>query len=316
MTTAPPALPADLVAQQPMLATAARGEPAVVLERLASYGTYVFDVKWDGIRCLAYIVDGKVRLVSRRGSDITRRYPEVVRNLADALPHGSFVLDGELVVWDGERFDFSLALKRDSQSLPNKIDHLAAKHPATYMAFDLLWANADLRANALTTRLAALRRILPDTHEGLQVSLSRTDGALMWKAAEQFGFEGLIAKVAMAPYRSGRGTEWIKLKRLKRVTAIVTGYEPGEGARTGQVGALFLALLDDNGKEVPCGKVGTGFKRHHHRPMLGVLEQGMQFLVEVEYLEVTRDGILRNPSFKGIRADINRADCTVAQIGG
>lgn len=310
MTTTTPAPPTDV---QPMLASAATQPPAVMIERLNRHLTYVWDVKWDGIRCIAYVIEGSVRLVSRRGIDITRRYPDVVRNLAAALPAGSFVLDGELVVWNDERFDFSLALKRDSQTLTHKIDHLAARHPACYMAFDLLWANQDLRNETLVNRLKVLRRVFADDAPGVQVSQSSTDGSLMWEAVERFGFEGLVAKVAISRYRSGRGTDWIKVKRLRRVTAIVTGYEPGEGGRAGQIGALFLALLDGD-REVRCGKVGTGFKASDHAPMLEVLRAGHQFLVEVEYLEASRDGILRQPSFKGVRTDIDREDCTVAQL--
>jgi bifunctional non-homologous end joining protein LigD len=315
MTTSTPALPTDVLAQQPMLASPAGQPPEVMLERLDQHLTYIWDVKWDGIRCLAYIDDGRVRLVSRRGVDITRRYPDVVANLVTALPAGKFVLDGELVVWNGERFDFSLALKRDSQTLTHKIEHLAERHPACYMAFDVLWANQDMRDETLANRLKALSRLLPASDLlGVQHSLSSTDGKVMWAAVEEFGFEGLVAKVAMSRYRSGRSTDWIKIKRLRRLTAIVTGYEPGEGGRSGRVGALFLALLDGD-KLVPIGKVGTGFKRADHAPMLEVLRAGHQFLVEIEYMEATRDGILRHPSFKGVRADINRDDCTVAQIG-
>jgi bifunctional non-homologous end joining protein LigD len=306
-------LPEDLLAQRPMLASPSKAAARVMVDRLAGYGTYVFDVKWDGIRCLAYIVDGKVRLVSRRANDITFRYPDVVANLAHAFPAGSFVLDGEIVVWNGSKFDFQLALRRDSQSLTGKVDIMAKAYPACYMAFDLLWANQDLRGAMLTDRLAALRRVLDSSQPGVQVSQSNADGHLMWEAVERFGFEGLVAKVGRSRYSPGRGTDWIKVKRTRRLTAIVTGYDPGEGGRTNQVGALHLALLDQ-GRLVPVGKVGTGFKRADHAPMLEVLGTGEQFLVEVEYLEASKDNQLRMPSYKGVRIDITREDCTVDQL--
>lgn len=306
-------LPKDLF-QHPMLAASAKAPAATMVERLTGYGTYIFDVKWDGIRALAYIEDGRVRLISRRLNDITFRYPEVVENLARTFPAGSFLLDGEIVVWNGKRFDFALALKRDAQALAGKIKALAVRHPACYMAFDLLWANQDLRNQALVERLAALGRVLDDDHPGVQVSQSNRDGRLMWEAAEKFGFEGLVAKVANDRYYPGRATSsWIKIKRLRRCTAIVTGYDPGEGGRRNQVGALHLALLDHD-RLTPIGKVGTGFKAGDHAPMLQVLNAGQQFLVEVEYLEATKEHQLRNPAYKGVRIDITREECTVEQL--
>lgn len=300
-------IPADLRQLMPQLAQP--GSKATLPRSV------LYDLKWDGVRGLVYVDDGEVLIRSRNGIDITARYPDLVERARKAHPRGQIVLDGEIIVYNNvsERFDFGLALKRDAQSMPYKITAMAAKYPATYAAFDLLYLDGvDLRGEPLFRRVDQLQlnaRITPH----LQVSPHGNGFEQMWQTVETFHLEGLIAKDMTAPYRSGRGAAWQKFKNTKRVTAIVTGYEPGEGGRTNQVGALYLALLD-GGQEVSVGKVGTGLKRSDHKPMLDVLRAGHQFLVEVEYLNVTDDGQLRHPSFKGVRADVVREDCTMEQV--
>lgn len=272
----------------------------------------VFDLKFDGVRCMAHVHDGRVMLRNKRGADITHRYPDVVAHLAGLYPNAERVFDGEIVVADPKtgKLDFELALKRDAQSSPRKIAECARLLPATYIAFDLLWKNdVDLRREPLRHRIAELT----DDHPLLQRSVSHTIGPVMWQMVERYRFEGLVIKDAESSYLAGRHQSWVKAKRLQRVTCIVDGYEPGTGSRQGKVGALKLSLLR-HGTPVPVGKVGTGFKRRDHGPLLEVLESGKQFLVEVEYLGVTHDGQLRHPSFKGVRVDCRREDCTVAQI--
>lgn len=303
-------IPTELLTLQPMLACPAKDS----LQQVLSRSRLIFDVKWDGIRALLYVDDGQVRIRSRNDLDITARYPDVVAAAQAVYPTGSRVFDGEIVVCNNEtkRFDFGLALKRDAQSNRWKIATMAARYPATFMAFDLLWRDGvDFRTKPLHQRLLKLQA--EPVRGGLQLSLNSSDGQVMWKAVEQFGFEGLVAKEANSTYRAGRSSSWTKLKDKKRVTAIVTGFEYGEGARTDLVGALHLSLLRD-GEPIAVGKVGTGFKRTDHAPLLSVLRAGHEFLVEIEYLEATRELQLRQPSFKGVRVDRTREDCTVEQL--
>lgn len=303
-------IPGDLLTQMPMLAHPSNRPLHDLLQQSTNK---IFDVKWDGVRCLAYIHDGRVMLRNKRGVDITKRYPDVVAHLAGLYPDAERVFDGEIVVADPKtgKLDFGLALKRDAQSSERKIAECARLLPATYIAFDLLWKNdVDLRREPLRHRIAELI----DDHPLLQRSVSHTIGPVMWDMVQRYRFEGLVIKDADSTYLGGRHQSWMKAKRLQRVTCIVTGYEPGTGAREGKVGALNLSLLRF-GELVPVGKVGTGFKRRDHAPLLEVLNAHQQFLVEVEYLDVTSDGQLRHPSFKGVRSDVIRADCTLSQIG-
>lgn len=316
-------LPADLLRQDLMLASPGK-DPAELVQRLHDGGRHLFDVKWDGVRAMAFIDHGQVLLRNRRGADITSRYPDVVANLLATYPGtNSKVLDGEIIVWNGERFEFTLALKRDSQSLTPKINALARKYPATFMAFDLLWSQGhDLRQLRLQERLELLHGDAGVLMPGVLHSTHGLDGVAMWQACEQFGFEGLIAKERTSQYTGRRHMSWIKLKRLQRVTCIVTGYDPGEGGRRDQVGALHLALLDEDGDLVPVGRVGTGFKQSDHGPLLQVLNAARtdpnahtEFLVEVEFMEFQKSA-LRMPSYKGVRFDVTRADCTLSQVQG
>lgn len=300
---------ADLLTTLPMQASASP-EPVA---RTLSRSELIFDVKWDGIRALLYVDEGKAKIRNRNGADISHRYPEIIATAEQAYPSGSRVFDGELVVCNPQtgKFEFPLALSRDAQSNPRKIATAARTRPATYVAFDLLWVDdTNLRNRPLRERLLMLAG---EELGGLQRSQSSTDGSVMWAAVQMFGFEGLVAKEASSLYRPGNSGRWTKLKSKKRLTAIVTDFEYGEGSRADQVGALFLSLLKD-GELVRVGKVGTGFKQADHGPLLSVLRAGHEFLVEIEYLEATRDLQLRQPSYKGVRSDVDRSACTVAQL--
>lgn len=310
---------ADLLRTGTMLATASKDPDSLVSQMAQEQGRWTFDIKWDGVRCLAYVQDGVVTLRNRNGVDITHRYPEVCEHLAAVYPRGEKVFDGELLCFDPVtgRPEFARIAKRDAQSHPGKITSLARSHPATFMAFDFLWdAGNDLRRTALAGRHTLLQveaRLFPEDPR-LMVSQWSDDGPTLWTFVNQFGMEGLIAKAKAGTYRGGRDPGWIKLKRTHRVTAIVTGYENGKGARDGKVGALFISLLNDAGELVPIGKVGTGLRANDHAPLLAVLNAGQEFLIEVEYQEATPDGQLRFPSYKGVRSDVTRADCTTAQL--
>lgn len=313
-------IPADLMKTGTMLASPSKN-PDLLIEQMATQiGKWTFDIKWDGVRCLAYVQDGVATLRNRNGVDITHRYPEVCAHLVSVYPKGEKVFDGEMLCFDPEsgRPEFSRIAKRDAQSHQGKIDLIAKAMPATFMAFDFLWDSGnDLRDTVLAARHALLTvesRSFPEDPR-LMVSQWSDDGPTLWAFVNQFAMEGLIAKDKTGTYRGRRDAGWIKLKKTHRVTAIVTGYENGKGARDGKVGALFIGLLNDAGELVPVGKVGTGLKANDHGPLLEVLNAGQEFLVEVEYQEATPDGQLRFPSYKGVRSDVTRAACTLSQIG-
>lgn len=314
---------ADLLRSGTMLCTPSRTVAPDVDEAVkilaAQHGKWDWSPKYDGVRVLAYLQDGTVMLRNRNGITMTARYPEVCAHLAQVFPTGEKVFDGEMLCFDPTtgRPEFARIARRDAQSTQSKIDALAKAMPASFMVFDYLWDGNDLRRTVLAARLALLRaeaQAWPDDPR-LMLSQSTDDGLMLWDFVNRFGMEGVVAKDKAGLYRGGRDPSWIKAKRTHRLTAIVTGYENGKGARNGKVGALFLSLLNDAGELVPVGKVGSGLKAHDHDPMLEVLQAGLEFLVEVEYLEATPDGQLRFPVYLHVRSDLARADCTLSQIG-
>jgi ATP-dependent DNA ligase len=297
---------------------------------LQDRGAYVFEIKLDGIRCTAFIDDGKVQLRTRTGEDLNKRYPEVVERLVEIYAKRTIVLDGELVVMgDNGLPDFNRSQKRSSQSTPAKIAAVRLSHPASFVVFDVLYNGDDLRRVALKGRQALLQAESArfGTDPRVQVSVASPDGRAMWEFVKANRLEGLIAKHREGSYTGLRDPGWIKLKDCLRVTVIVTGFEFGKGARASKVGALFMSLLDDNGDLAPVGRVGTGFKEADHGPLLEVLRLGtptktgstlgpdQQFLVEVECMPpTTGDMQLRFPSFKGVRTDVTRDECTLKQL--
>jgi bifunctional non-homologous end joining protein LigD len=305
-------IPKDIMTQAPMLATPCSTPAATCLD-LQDKNQYLFDTKWDGVRCLAYVDSGNVTLRNRRGVSITARYPEIADALQRQFADRSIVLDGELVCFgDDGKPDFHRIARRDQSSRPSVINAGARTIPATFIAFDVLYVDGtDLRSQSLMSRLVQM----PMLDGRLANSITTVNGEWLWDLINEQSLEGIIAKRMDSRYTGKRDAAWIKLKANKRLTALVTGWVAGEGSRDHKVGALLLSLLDEDGNAVPVGKVGTGFKAADHGPLLEVLGTGEEFLVEIEYLEATRGSQLRFPSFKGVRADCERAAASLSQIG-
>lgn len=317
-------IPQALYDQPAMLATPSKTvapTPEAVLDTLtAAKGEgWFYDLKYDGIRCLAYIDDGEVTLLNRNHVNINHRYPDLIEALLAVYPKDSLVLDGEIVVLTNGLPDFAGAHRRDAQSNEAAARRIMDLYPATFMAFDILFSHGDdLRGEPFSTRRALLktqaRKMDQRGGKHVQWARSEREGKAMWKFVQEMKLEGLIAKRADAVYRAGRGPSWLKLKVTHSLTALVCGWEPGKGARIGTVGNLVLCLLDDKGDFVNIGKVGSGFTDADLAmiyPM--VTNPTAPLLVEVEYAEVSPAGQLRFPVYKGIRTDVALTDCTVAQ---
>lgn len=303
--------------QAPMLASPGKN-PDAVLAQLIKGGRHTFDIKWDGVRVLAFIEDGKVTLKNRNGVDTTGRFPEVVERLAELYPTGTRVFDGEMLCFDPAtgKPTFARISKRDRTGTPAKIVVLAKQMPATYVVFDLLaYDGDDLRAQPLMARLALLKTDLSRHPADGRVLLSMLtdDGAAVWNVIKTQGMEGLIAKDKLAPYRGGRAPSWVKLKPVASVTCVVTGYTAGQGARSGKFGALTIGLLFD-GVLKPWGEVGTGFTDAALADLKPRVDAGEELVVEVEIQNVTPDGKPRFPSYKGIRTDRSIIDCCASQL--
>ena len=316
-------IPADIREQAPMLAQQSKKidpDLDVAVAKLTSLG-YFFDLKWDGIRCIAYVENGKAQLRNRRGRDITFRYPEIVSSLeySYGLVNGGleFVLDGEIVVLGADGYpDFPAIHTRDAQEDPAKAMALSKRTPAVFMAFDVLWYGGDdFRKMPYVARRLLLGTLLGDNlADSLRATLCSLDGPTMWAFVKEHKLEGLIAKRSASLYTPGRSDAWIKLKPVRTLSALVTGYTPGEGARAATFGALNLVLLDDDGTMIPIGDVGSGFTQASITEVLNKIVALEVLIVEVEFQDVSPSGQLRFPVFKGIRTDQEILDCSIDQL--
>ncbi len=314
----PAALPRDVT---PMLATAGR---------LPDHDDgWAYEIKFDGVRVLTFVEKGQAQLVTRNGNDVTSSYPELAQ-IGEALDGRSAILDGEVVVFDPKgRTDFSLLQSRMHVRAPS--DALRRSAPVRLLAFDLLHLDGasllprsydERRATLLDLGLRAAAWDTPRAVEG--------DGPTILAASREQGLEGIMAKVRSSPYLPGRRvTTWLKVKNIRRTSAVVVGWRPGEGNREGHLGSLLLGVHGESGFEY-AGQVGTGFTA----ATLGQLEALLEpltidassldqpvprahakdavwvqptLVAEVDYTEWTRDGRMRHPSFKGLRDDYDPA---------
>lgn len=313
--------------QSVMLAQASKNVDADVhaaLELMSRDPEYVYDLKWDGVRCLAYVDMGNVQLINRRGVDITFRYPEIIGTLGVQFSNERIVLDGEIVCLGEDGLpDFARVHRRDAQQSATAIPRLMQEAPATYMAFDILYYQGDdLRGRPYVTRRALLGSLgstwgtldtLP-AKSHLAVSTSSEDGKAMWTYILDKGLEGLIAKRKSSHYRAGRNSAWTKLKPTRTITAMVSGVDKGKGWRADSFGALHLSLVGADSTLVQIGKVGTGFKQADLDLVQERIATGQPLIIEVGFQDVSPDRKLRFPVFKGIRDDMTVMDCTEDQL--
>ena len=223
---------------------------ASVVEKAPQGDTWLNEIKFDGYRLLAWLEHGKARLMTRNGLDWTHRLPAVAREVAK-LKLGDALLDGELVALD----------EKGAASFPMLQAALSGERDNTlhFYVFDLLHVNGwDLRACPLVER----KRVL-QTVDGWRGMLRYSDHQIgnaqaMWREACRMELEGIICKQADAPYRSGRGRGWLKVKCTGREDLIVLGWTPPRGSRTG-LGSLHVGYYDEKGGLHYAGGVGSGF---------------------------------------------------------
>ena len=284
-----------------------------------------FEVKWDGVRAIAFCEPGRVRLQSRNLKDITSRYPEV-RGLREALGAQPAVLDGEIVAFDEEgRPSFERLQQRMHVASEARVRRLAASLPVVYVVFDLLYLDGEdlmpLPYEQRRERLEALELAGP----AWQVpAYHRGQGRALLAATRDQGLEGVVAKRLDSPYEPGRRSPaWVKVKNVHSEDFVIGGWMPGEGRRTERIGALLVGERDETGALRYAGRVGTGFTertlddlaarlaplRRDDSPFdAGRVPKGVQFVeprlvAEVEFRERTTGGVLRAPSFKRLREE-------------
>ncbi|MFL6201040.1 MAG: DNA ligase D [Thermoanaerobaculia bacterium] len=279
---------------------------------------WIHELKFDGYRVLCELEEGKVRIITRNGKDWTDRFGSVAEAIA-ALPAKEALLDGEVaVLLPNGTTSF--------QALQNALG--GGNEDLVYFAFDLLHLDGyDLRPVPLLQRKEALAALLAGHSEGTIRFSDHVQGSgdEFYRHACTHALEGMISKRADLPYQSGRGKDWVKVKCLKRQEMVIVGFTDPEGSRSG-FGALLLAVNDDDGELVFAGKVGTGFNTRtlvDLRKKLGKLERKTpafkkaprgaearrshwvepKLVAEVAFTEWTEDGILRHPTFQGLRED-------------
>ena len=290
---------------------------------------WAFEIKWDGVRAIAFVQGGRLTLHARTGRDITSRYPEL-RPIAEALAGREVVLDGEVVAFDGTRPSFQKLQGRMHLTSEHAVRRLAREDPVHYIAFDLLYLDGrslmELRYDERRAKLAELELQgptwqAPAHHVG--------DGAALLELTRAQRLEGVIAKRLDCPYTPGRRTSgWVKVKNVATTDVVIGGWLAGEGNRSGRLGALVIGIPDEEGRLRYAGRVGTGFNQAELVRLGGLLEslatsespfEGRQppkltHLVEprlvarVEFNERTQAGTLRQPSYKGLRDDVDPAD--------
>jgi bifunctional non-homologous end joining protein LigD len=289
---------------------------------------WAVEVKWDGVRAIAYCRPGRLRLQSRNLNDVTAQYPEV-RRLSRQIGALDAVLDGELVAFDERgRPSFERLQQRIHQTSERVVRRRMKTHPVTYVIFDLLYLDGhDLTAEPYSRRRALLERLELDG-ESWQTPAHSTGHVeeLLAASAEQ-GLEGLVLKRLDSTYTPGkRSGAWLKLKNVGRQEFVIGGWQPGEGRRRNRVGSILLGYFDGEGEEAEfryAGKVGTGFSERdldELKERLAPLERKAnpfagrrgprqarfvepELVAEVEFRELTADGMVRHGSFKGLRED-------------
>ena len=212
---------------------------------------WVHEIKLDGYRILIRIERGRVKLLTRNRQDWTARFPAVAEAAA-ALPVKEALLDGEIVVLDRAGVSSFQALQQ--------AEHLEKGRTLVYVAFDLLFLDGrDLRPLPLVERKAQLAGVLESRRGRVRYSEHfEVPGQRVYDRACRRGLEGIVAKRKDAPYTSGRGQGWLKVKCVARQELVIGGYTDPDGARA-EFGSLLVGVHDRDGRLVYAGRVGTGF---------------------------------------------------------
>ena len=293
---------------------------------------FTYEPKWDGVRTLAFVDGGEVRLQTRNLLDCTKQYPEA-HGAAEALT-GAYqaILDGEIVAFDEKgRPSFQRLQPRMHQREESAVSKLRKSVPVVYEVFDVLYLDGeDLTKQPLRERRRRLEAALRPMGA---IRLSEGfpgNGVALFNAAQEQGLEGIVAKRLDAPYVSGRSASWVKIKAFKSMDCVIGGWTEGQGGRRSTLGSLIVGVHKD-GALVPVGHVGTGFDDRTLRELVATLKEHQSpsppfavppkvnqpatwcfpdLVCEVRYAEITRDGTLRHPTYLGLRSDVDPLECT------
>ncbi|MGH3376915.1 MAG: non-homologous end-joining DNA ligase [Actinoallomurus sp.] len=289
-----------------------------------------FELKWDGVRAVAYVAGGCVRLKSRNDRDMSRSDPELaalggmIAGEAGRRAGAPVILDGEIVTLRDGRPDFGLLQSRMHVQRPDA--RLVRSVPVLYYVFDLLHqGDRSLLTEPYTTRREALAGLALDEDPVHTPPWWHGSGAAVLAASVEQGLEGVVGKPLTSRYLPGRRGPWIKVKNVRHQEVVLAGWTPGRGRRSDLIGSLVLGVHEDHGL-VYIGNVGTGFTeamlhdlgarlahlRRDTSPFDTTVPREVErnahwtepdLVGEVEFTGWTADGLLRHPSWRGLRPD-------------
>ena len=302
---------------------------------------WLFEIKWDGYRAVAFVENGKIRLVSRNQNDLTGRYPEL-KDMAGFIKAKNAILDGEVVALDEQgKASFSLMQQRTGFRPGAKRAVANAEVPVLYYAFDLIYADGeDWRRVPLEGRKRKLASLIT-VGDSLRFSDHyEQHGKALFQIASDNGLEGIVAKRRVSCYEERRSRDWLKIKIRHRLECVVGGFTEPEGSRA-HFGSLVLGLYDNQGRLLHVGQAGSGFNQKSlaeiwkmlkkletsKNPFFGEVEAlrrvswvKPELVAEIEYAEWTggtnagSGPKLRAPVFLGLRDDKDPKECVVSQI--
>ena len=305
---------------EPMLATLSKDLPR-------DEDNYSFEVKWDGVRAIAYVESGRARFESRRGGDITARYPEL-RGLGGALGSTAVVLDGEIVAFEGERPSFERLQRRMHVANERAVRRLMNEVPVVYVIFDVLWLEGHSTLELpYRDRRKLLDELAPQGPSWQTPAAREGDGRALREATRRLGLEGVVAKRLDSLYEPGRRSRaWFKVKNQNSQEFVIGGWLPGKGARSSSLGALLIGYYESAEPDARlryAGRVGTGLTESELRRLVGLLEPlrrdtspftpaprvkdamfvEPELVAEVRFTEWTNAGVVRAPAYLGLVED-------------
>ena len=292
---------------------------------------FIFEPKFDGTRVLIYKQKEEIKLINRRGLNISYRYPEL--KVAGNIEADQAVLDGELVVFDRTgKPNFYLLAEREHIESRLKIRLRAKLFPATLIVFDVLELNGKpLVRKPLLERKRILERLVKES-ERIRLCPWTKEGRKLWREVRKLGLEGVMAKRIDSPYIPQRSDYWLKIKLLKTLDVVVCGWTSG---RRNGFGSLIVGAYK-NGKLVYLGKVGTGFSQEDVKLLVPILKKleiktcpfktlpdldlppdrkafwtKPKLVCEVRFQQLSPEGIMRAPAFLRLRNDKPPSDCQI-----
>ena len=301
---------------------------------------WLFEIKWDGYRAVAFIENSKVRLVSRNQNDLTARYPEL-KDMAKFVQAKTAILDGEVVALDAKgKASFSLMQQRTGFRPGGKRAVGNADVPVLYYAFDLLYLDGyDWRRMPLEERKRKLESLVLPGNAVHYSDHYEERGKALFEIARQRGLEGIVGKRRSSYYEERRSSDWLKIKIRRRIECVIGGFTEPEGSRE-HFGSLVLGLYDKQARLIHVGQAGSGFNQKSlgeiskalkkletsKNPFFGEVEAlrkvswvKPKLVAEIEFAEWTggtSDGSgpkMRAPVFLGLRDDKDPKECLLSE---